>query len=77
MFNRFAEQLQPVLADLEGFSDRSDLSVEERKQRDHDIRLALAYLNSIRSAMSFSAILTKRRKVNRRINHKTQDPSRG
>lgn len=47
MFNRFAEQLQPVLADLEGFNDRNSLTVEDQKQRDHDIRLALAYLNSI------------------------------
>lgn len=50
MFNRFAEQMQPVLADLDTFRGRTDLTTEEQRQRDHDIRTVLEYLNSIDQA---------------------------
>ena len=47
MFNNFAGQMQPILADLDSFRDRTGLTVEEQRQRNHDIRLVLEYLNSI------------------------------
>jgi hypothetical protein len=50
MFNRFADQMQPILADLNSFQGRSDLTVEEQRRRNHDIRLVLGYLESIDQA---------------------------
>jgi hypothetical protein len=47
MFNKFEEQMHPVLADLHSLHDRTNLTSEEQRAEERDVRLVLTYLTSI------------------------------